>query len=374
MTVICRLPQGGGNVPSTYKIYGVQIDLANSNPSTCCTYTDDAVGLLAKSTILDDFFGHKPCLFKDGSVVGYLKPNDFTKFEDGSVADITSGSTGDVMIEFPRRGLTINTVGNIVTIRMTDNPNDTNFEYNAHTRETTAKDKFYFGAYKGNVISSKLRSLSGKTPTASQTIGTFRTQAQTNGAGYEQSGFYQLTFMQCMYLLKYKNLNSQVAIGRGYVDGNSAVIVTGGTKTKGMDFGETTGKLQMKLFGIEDFWGNIYEWIDGIMTDTNYNILTANSSFNNTGSGYTNNGQGTNIDIWNYMSKPQGATKTGFIAKEVLGSETTYFCDGAALLPSRVPNFGSSYNTASASGIFRLNVSYSVSQSSDTISARLMYL
>lgn len=364
----------GSGTPVAYRTMGITIDLSNSNPATCLTYTDDAVGMTAASAAWDDFFGHKPCLLNAGAVVGYLNPNNFAQFADGSAADITSGNAGDVMIEFPRRGLSISTSGTTVTIKMTDNPDDVNFEYNAHTRGATSKDKFYLGAYKGNTISSKLRSLSGKAPTATQTIGTFRTQAQANGAGYENSGFYQLIFRQCMYLLKYKNLNSQVALGRGYVDGNSAAIATGGTNAKGMDFGEGTGKLQMKLFGIEDFWGNIWEWIDGLVTDASRNMLTANSSFNDTGSGYTNNGQGATANIGGYMSKPQGGTKTGFIAKEVSGSETTYFCDYASLNTLCVAYFGGDWSNASIAGAFRLNVGYAASYSFAYVAARLMYL
>ena len=43
-----------------------------------------------------------------------------------------------------------------------------------------------------------------------------------------------------------KKRDSQTALGRGYVDGNSAYANTGGTNTKGFMFGETTGKQQMK--------------------------------------------------------------------------------------------------------------------------------
>lgn len=51
-------------------------------------------------------------------------------------------------------------------------------------------DAFYVGAYSGYVDSSnKLRSLSGKTPTGSKTIGAFRTAAHANGDGYEQLNF-----------------------------------------------------------------------------------------------------------------------------------------------------------------------------------------
>ena len=360
--------------PQPYKKMTIQIDLSNSNPATCATYADDAVGMTAGSREWDDFFGHYPVLLKNGVEVGKLNPDNFAQFEDGSVADITSGNAGDVMIAFPRRGLTISTRDSLLTISMTDDPDNTDFEYNAHTRGTTAKDVFYLGAYKGYVASSKLRSLKGKTITASQTIGTFRTQAQANGSGYDQSGFYQLVFRQAMYLLKYKNLDSQTVVGRGYVDGNSAAIATGGTETKGMDWGETTGKQHMKLFGLEDFWGNAWEWIDGCVTNSTRNILTATNSFNDSGSGYVDNGQGATANIGSYMSKPQGTTKTGFLAKEVSGSNSTYFCDYASLYASCVAIFGGSWSDASNAGAFRLSVYYASSYSNAAIAARLMYL
>ena len=344
----------------------------------------DAVGMTAGSSEWDDFFGHYPVLLKNGLEVGKLNPNNFAQFEDGTTADITSGNAGDVMIAFPRRGLTISTSGSTLTISMTDDPDNVDFEYNAHTRGSTAKDVFYLGAYKGYVASSKLRSLSGKTITANQTIGTFRTQAQANGSGYEQSGFYQLIFRQCMYLLKYKNLNSQTAVGYGYVlSSHNAAIATGGTEAWGMDCElikatnpsyMTDQNHHVKCFGLEDFWGNIWEWIDGCVTNSTRNILTGNDNFNDSGSGYTDNGQGATANIGNYMSKPQGTTKTGFLAKEVHGSEYTYFCDYARLYASCVAKFGGGWVNAAAAGAFRLYVNDAASDSGAIIAARLMYL
>jgi hypothetical protein len=360
--------------PQPYRIMTATIDLSNSNPESSVTYSDDAIGMIPGDNAWDEFFGHYPCILKDGVEGVRLNPNDYTKDVDGNTVNLASFTVGDVMVGFPRRGIKISTVGTTVKIQMTDDPDNVDFEYYAHKRGAIDKDIFYLGAYKGFFDGSKLRSWSGKLPTVEQTIGTFRTQAQANGAGYDQSGFYQLIFRQCMYLLKYKNLDSQVAVGRGYVDGNSAAIATGGTNAKGMDFGETTGKLQMKLFGLEDFWGNVWEWIDGIVTTSTRNMLTATTRFNDTGSGYTDQGQGATADIGGYMRKPQGSTKTGFLAKEAGGSETTYFCDYAYLAASCVAFFGGHWGDASGAGAFRLSVGNAASVSSASVTARLMYL
>lgn len=362
--------------PQSYRVMSVVIDTTNSNPETCITYADDATSMTAGSNAWDSFFGHYPCLFKDGKEVGKLNRNNFAQFEDGTSADITSGNAGDVMIAFPKLGYKITTSGNNMTVSMTDNPSAEGYCYLAHTRGTTVKDVFYLGAYKGYTSSNKLRSLSGKTPTVETTIGNFRTKAQANGSGYDQSAFNQLIFRQCMYLLKYKNLDSQTAVGQGYTaSSNSASISTGGTNAKGMDFGETTGTLQMKLFGLEDFWGNVYEFIDGIFSDSSKNILTATENFNDTGSGYTNQGSsGFSIDNGNYISSVQGTSEMGFIIKGMNGSSSTYYCDYGHLYASRLACFGGDWNYGAYAGAFRLHVYLSASDSYSAVSARLMYL
>ncbi len=360
--------------PVYYRKMTAIIDLSNSNPATCVTYADNAEEMVPGSADWDVFFGHYPCLFKDHAVVGRLNPNNFEQFEDGTPADISSGNAGDAMIAFPRRGVKISTSGNLITVSMTDEPDSPEFKYYAHTKGSHRRNYFYLGIYKGYYDGSKLRSLSGKAPTTNRTLRDFRHYAQVNGPRYAQSAFYQLVFRQVMYLLKYKHLNSQVAVGKGYVSGNSAAIATGGTNAKGMDFGETTGKLQMKLFGIEDFWGNYYEWVDGICTDSSHNILVGTEGFNNAGVGYTNHGKGAIQILSGYMKRPQGTTETGFILKEPGASETTYFCDYAHFTPGKTARFGSAYYSGEPGGIFLFYLSEQDGFADSDTGSRLMYL
>jgi hypothetical protein len=364
--------------PQPYKTYGVSIDLNNSNPLSAVTYTDDAVGMTAGSSVWDSqpiFKDIKPCVLKNGVVQYYLNPSNFAQKADGTAAVLT-GNDGDVMIEFPKIGFQINTVSNILTIKITDDPAKSGFRYYAHTRVNEGdKNKLYIGTYKGSFDdSNKLRSISGVAPSVNQTIGVFRTRAQSNGSGYDQMSFYPLTLVQCLFAVKYKNLDSQNALGRGFVDGNSAAINTGGTNAKGMYFGETTGKLQMKCFGLEDLWGNVYNWIDGLFADANQNIMTAFQNFNDTGANYTNRGQGATANRNGYMSKPQGTSETGFIAKEFSGSSTTYFADYAFLGASFLPSFGGYWEDNDGTGVFRFNVNHLASYSGERFGGRLMFL
>lgn len=362
----------------SYKTYGVSIDLANSNPETAVTYTDTAVGMVAGSSDWDNtniFRDIRPCLFQDGEIKGYLNPNDFTKYVDGTSADISTGAEGDVMIEIPKVGVKIATSDNTLTVQVTDNPNAEGFSYLAHTREKHGdKDKLYIGAFLGYNLSSKLRSLCSKQPTANITIGQARTLAQANGDGYDQIAFYQLTLLQCLFLIKYKSRNSQTALGRGYVTSNSSAIQTGSTVAKGMDFGETTGKQQIKFLGIEDFWGNLFCWIDGLVSSSNYHALTATKNFNDDGTGYNDKGQVATTNIGGYMKIPQGTNDLGFIIKIQGGSSTTYFADGASFNNGFIPCFGSSWNSSLSAGAFNLFVDMYASDFDNTCGGRLMYL
>ena len=374
-------------IPSEFKIYGVKIDTLNSNPETAVTYTDHAMGFTPMSgnngnfqwgsweTIFSDL-DIKPCMFKSGVVEYYLNPNDYTKKTDGTNADITTGNDGDVMIEFGKPIYwKFETVGTDLFIRWSTEQVDAGYKALAHTVGATLKDKIYISAYMGYSLSSKLRSLSGKVPTVNQTIGAFRTLAKANGANYNQMPYYPLLMLQVLFIVMFKSRDSQTALGRGYVDGNSALIATGGANAKGMFYGETTGKQQLKFCGIEDWYGNAFYWIDGFFSDANRNMLISNQSvFNDNGSGYTNHGQGATANLNGYVGTVQGGTETGFVIKTSTGSATTLYADYGALIASCLPVFGGYWSDGDNAGAFYLQVNYSASSFNSGISARLAAL
>lgn len=372
--------------PTDLKIYGVKIDTNNSNPETALTYTDDATGFTpAKMNFGTDTFSYgswenvypfnqiKPCVVKNGVVNYYLNPNDYSKKVDGTTADITTGDDGDVMIEFPKIWWKFETIGTDIYIRYATKQKDSTYKCLAHQRGTTEKDKVYVSAYLGSNISSKLRSLSGKTSTALETIGDFRTLAKANGSSYDQMAYYQLLMLQVLYTVMFKNRNSQTALGRGYVSGNGNATMTGGLNTKGLFYGEATGKVQMKFCGVEDFYGNRYYWIDGFFSDSSRNMLIGNQNFNDIGGNYTNYGQGATANLSGYLSSIQGGTETGFVAKETSGSATTHYTDSSNLTALCLPFFGGHFSTDSSSGAFNLRVDNSASNAGAGIGARLMF-
>lgn len=369
------------------ELYGVRIDTTDSNPETCCEYTDGAAGAVPASGGNGAFNGGswlyrfpfnkiKPCLFKDGAVVGYLNPDNFAQFEDGSAADISSGAAGDVMIEIPKFYYKFERVGKYLEVKISNVYMEGFTDY-AFSYKGEVKDKFYIGAYLGYRDSGgKLRSLTGKTVTSNITIGAARTAAQANGAGYEQLSFNKLTALQALYVIMFKNLNSQAALGQGYTNA-SAFRDTGATNTKGMTYGTTgnsTANDTVKFLGIEDFWGNLYQWIDGYVSGNGV-VLIGDGNFNDTGSGYESHARsGQQFNYPQYIKDVEAGNITAFTPKTGGGSETTYFSDYGYMMNSvYLPFFGGDRSYGANAGAFYFSCGGSASGAGSNFGARLCF-
>lgn len=346
------------------KVMTAVIDQANSNPLTCITYEDDAKMMEKGSPEWDDFFQSQLVLFKDGKEVREL---------DDSELSGLSPADGDVMVRFPRKGLRIKTVGEKVYVSMTNATDDPDFKYYAHTRGNQRKDAFYLGAYLGFEESGKLRSITGKAPTGSKTIGSFRTIAQANGAGYEQLAFYQWTFLQAMYVLKYGNLDSQTALGKGNTGNSNLTTTTGETNGKGIDFGTTSDTTKVRFQWIEDVFGTSSMICDGIMSGGG-KIWIGTDNFNDNRTGYEKYDGFVYKDV--FPKKVFGNSELGFIIKDAGGSTSTYYCDYQYINPNEdfTPVVGARRNHLNNGGIFYLSMDIRVNYITNHCSARLMYL
>lgn len=377
----------GQDGESAVEIYGVRINTTDSNPETCCEYTDDAAGMLPASGNNGAFNGGswlyrfpfnkiKPCLFKNGAVIGYLNPNNFAQFEDGSTADISSGSAGDVMIEIPKFYYKIERVGSYIDVKISNTLLEDFTDY-AFSYKGEVKDKFYIGAYLGYKDGSgKLRSLTGKTVTSSITIGAARTAAQANGNGYEQLSFNKLTALQVLYLVMFKNLDSQTALGQGYTNA-SAYRDTGATDTKGMTYGTTsnsTANDTVKFLGIEDFYGNLTQWVDGYVSGANISRIS-DGNFNDTGAGYDSHDR--NAGTFNYPQNYkdiEAGNILAFTPKTPGGSATTFYPDyGYITNTVCVPGFGGCRSDGAYAGAFCFDCNFSASDAGSVIGARLCF-
>lgn len=111
---------------------------------------------------------------------------------------------------------------------------------------------------------------SGKTQNL--TIGNARKLCENNGVGYSQMDFTTTSAIQLLLLIEYANFDSQTSVGQGVstlednpnTENNS--LKTGLTSTLGCSSGYIgeNGKTSVSYRGIENFWGNIWSFIDGI--------------------------------------------------------------------------------------------------------------
>lgn len=347
------------------RIMTAVIDQSNSNPLTCITYEDDARYMEKGSPEWDDFFQSKLVLFKDGKEVRELEDSELNNLKP---------EDGDVMVRFPRKGLRIKTVGEKVYVSMTNGPDNPNFKYYAHSRGDSPRDAFYLGAYLGFEENGKLRSITGKAPTGNKTIGDFRSLAQANGKGYEQLAFYQWTFLQAMYVLKYGNLDSQTALGKSNNYRRNHNNETGKTNGKGIDFGSTDDKTKVRFQWVEDFFKMGGQWCDGVKTN-NGKIWIAFDKFSDTNDYYTPY-EGFYIFNQNNIKSIIGDSERGFIPKSDNGSTSTYYCDGGLIRTSydRVVAVGGNIPYDDDLGAFSFYAAYKSDVLFADICARLMFL
>lgn len=365
-------------------IYGFDIDETNSDPNTSVTYTDDAVGftpLFAGSGTTDygswsDTFvlkGNKPCLLKDGVRQYYLNANDYTKREDGTASDITSGNNGDVMAEFAKAYYKIWKEGNILKFRVSNFKVDDGYCCNAFLSEdgnASEKDFMYIGCYNSTSVSSKMRSLSGKAPWVNHTIATARAQAIANGSGYQQMTLSKLTYIQCLTVLVSKSRDSQTKLGQGRTNTSSA-INTGTMNNKGQFWGDQGALNGVKVFHIENFWGNIWQIIDGLVVSSRVTKHKVTGTYSDNGADYIN---GATVPSSGYVDKIDGTNNGGLIPTAAAGSSSTHYCDYVYTnTGTYVAFFGGHWANASNAGVFYLYLGYTASYSNTGLGSRLSY-
>ena len=272
-------------------------------------YLDDAIYMTAGAEWNEQFLYNEivPCLIDNG-VVSEL--SDYQEYPIREFDDLQN-----LMIKFPKFAYKIKRKNNYLYISVTNDEQkawaDKEYTYDAFSKYSYGdRDVFYIGAFKGFIDQEeRLRSITGQLPTTNKSLQEFKIAAQNNGEDYNITTFAQLKAIQCLYLIKYgptKTIgngicniptimspinNNEIDPNFGFITGENKYSYTSPetnevetdwinhkinsyTDTQPMDYGTTEdGSHHMKLFGIEDFWGNIFEWIDGITIDENNSAM-----------------------------------------------------------------------------------------------------
>ena len=337
-------------------LYGYDIDLTDSNPHTRVTYpsdVDNADFTAAKMNFTNSRFDYgdwpsqagdkfmpKPCMLTYAGVVDhYLDQDNYAKKDDGttnsSVASTAFG--GNAMMEWPKIYTKRWTENGVYKFRCCDIKLDDTWEcYTNYDRQNNEIDHFYTPIYFGSSVSSKMRSISGQSNYVSNTADSEINLAKANGADWYTEVVADRLLIQDLLVLMAKSTDCQTAFGYGRCNSSSA-LGQGTMNTKGLFWGDDDQTSGVKVFGMENWWGNIWRRTAGwmLVNGTQKLKLTRGTHDDSTATDYNTTGNG-------YLSvagaTPEGSSggyiKTtkneayGRIPFDTSGSSTTYEADG----------------------------------------------
>ncbi|WP_258115469.1 fibronectin type III domain-containing protein [Levilactobacillus yiduensis] len=121
------------------------------------------------------------------------------------------------------------------------------------------------GRYQGTVTGGLLQSKSGVAPTNSLEITAFRSDAKANGDGYQLLDIHVIDVWQVLFIIEFATLSSQ-SIMPGNLDnganGSAKTNGTGSNHAGSSGYATSTGPMDYR--GIENMYGNLYQFVDGI--------------------------------------------------------------------------------------------------------------
>ena len=308
-----------------------------SNMSSGWTYSDDAAWLTAGSWDFDDFFWYSAVLLNTSWVETAEMIQSWGVFTGAmtTLGNITSWD--NVMIKFPVRWIKMSKSWSVVTLSITEELNKAWYQYRAFARGTknshTIKDNLYIWAYHWSRISGVLKSRSwqAKATSASTdwtsyfTSTTACTTAQANWAWYDNITYFAQQYINCLYMMKYWNPYQYSTVWYWYINWtvlqdtwatNSITNATWATNT--------SNTWRIKLFWLEDRWGNQFNILNGIAwndsTWVRVWILPASSSGKISSFEWT-------VSTWrrtNYMSAIAGDNEWLFLCTADWAVDTYY--------------------------------------------------
>ena len=252
-----------------------------------------------------------------------LSDTDGTKYHDGTTAAM-DGSEGDQWLKLPVFWWKVTGIG-------TPDANDTYDQYSfsfAFAGEPDPSwhkwegDTNLLGAKKMYVNGGKGYSRSGIQGSANFTQAQGNTYAGARGTGYSCVTWEWQWMMCILFYAWYGRTNSQAQCGFG---SNSNTRTLGTKDSLGMtDTTSSNGNSDnTKFWGIENWWGDLSEWI-GNITSMDYvvTIVDMNSKQSRQVSGwYPFGGTG------GYVSRFKVTDLLDFIPCAKNGTDTTYYCD-----------------------------------------------
>lgn len=299
-----------------------------------------------------------------------LSDTDGTKYADGTDAVLT-GAEGDVFMKMPDfwyRGLEIGTdVWGLQFRYGSASPGAgwTKWDTNA-----------LIGVYEAYSEGEKLYSRSGVTSSGNISQANFKAYARNRGNGFRIVDWQMHCVMAILFYAQYGHTNCQEKIGAGTSSDSKQCGQTnacGMNDTKGTspvsglnDAGANGNSQSINFWGLENWWGNKYEWIDNVVVNSRkWEITEPDGTVRKPGTGGSSS---------NYISKMLFGDCCDLIPTATSGSSTTGFCDYYYQSSSSARVVLRSYISSYASGgVAYVDASYDSSYSGSYIGSRLAF-
>ena len=362
-------------------IYGVKITIGESDPATAVTYTDNCAGWAPMSFSGTTFSVGS---WADAKIWDYIDPVAFdgttdTLLNKTNLAQDVNGNTvsttTDKFTRIKKMWLDIHNDGTYIYVRISSRQADSNFSDWSFSYNGTVQECMRIGCYLAYNTSSRTYSRTSVTPSENVSLTNVITYAQARGTGYDLFRYNQLILIQALYVIMFRNLDSQSKLGQGYT-GGSAVVGTGANNALvnqyGMYGSTSSGKVHVSFLWIEDFYGNLRQWIGGMGSTSTKQLAVSDKSASSI-SGWETAETGVISDISGYLTQVVGTAKTGFCPKKAGGSSSTYYCDYGYSRSSNFPCFGGRYSDGSYAGTFYLDVTYPATYASANVGSRLSH-
>lgn len=283
-----------------------------------------------------------------------------------------------VMVKIPEFYYKIERVGSIFRYYVADGPVD---GFHLHPGSECYVARYEAIAGNGSSLGNFLTSISSGNTAISTgvTRADFRTRARNMASGFQLRDIAAWCAYDLLYLVEYADFNSQAKIGQGIVN-DTAAHKTGETDVMVYHTGRaagTDGKTAVQYRGIENPWGNVSEFIDGIniltqvafictepesyADDTNDNYKSC--GFTTPDSGFIKELGFSSVFPWALLPDISGG-----------GSSTTYIPDFVySSLGERVLNVGGHITSEQEAGLFFFHAGVSSLGKSDKIGSRLQF-
>lgn len=319
----------------------------------------------------------------DGTIAYRLDPDDYTKKMDGTASDIfyellteepsdwstqwkqyytksgdeyvlndqasaptfaqdtyykltyTSSFTGNFMMAFPKVWFYRHEDSQYNYIEISNHRLSDDWKCYAHINANGQEvDFIYLPLFKGIIKDSKLRSLPGQIPQGNTTATTEVNAATALGSRWQIWDHSSVECLNDLLTLMSKSIDSQGRFGQGRSNGYDSTdtvtygkLQSGTLIKKGKFHGYSATTKEVKVFGIEGFWANRWDRLQGMLLVDNVWQIKMTPPYNFTGTDFVTLSNAEVPTGNGYLSKVQSSEYGSIPASIANSSSTKYFKD-----------------------------------------------